>query len=209
MDSSREWLDPGGLMLARRLDQLHSSLEALGDRLRRAVAESVAESLGGWIRDAFLSALDRLAGRSSGREPQPRLLPQRRWEEPRRMAERDDPDERAFWPDSDPSDVQPELDDETAPCDDQPASVAPPSSDHLVFSLAAGLQAAAWWLRRAARRRPLLSVAGVALLVGLAALAAPLLTSSAFRLAASAGQLGALTDAAAFHRSLRPTFGSA
>ena len=52
-------------------------------------------------------------------------------------------------------------------------------------------------------------MAGIALLVGLAVLAAPLLTSSAFRLAASAGQFGALTDAAAFHRSLRPTFGSA
>jgi len=52
-------------------------------------------------------------------------------------------------------------------------------------------------------------VAAAALLVGLAVLAAPLLTSSAFRLAASAGQLGALSDAAAFHRSLRPAFGSA
>src|SRR6516225_7669961 len=88
MHSSREWLDPGGLMLARRLDQLHTSLEALGDRLRLAVAEAVAESLGGWIRDAFLTALDRLAGRPS--DPEPRLLPQRRWDEPRRMTERDD-----------------------------------------------------------------------------------------------------------------------
>jgi hypothetical protein len=30
MDSSREWLDPGGLMLARRLEQLHTTLEAAG-----------------------------------------------------------------------------------------------------------------------------------------------------------------------------------
>ena len=209
MDSSREWLDPGGLMLARRLDQLHSSLEALGDRLRRAVAESVAESLGGWIRDAFLSALDRLAGRSSGREPQPRLLPQRRWEEPRRMAERDDPDERAFWPDADGPGSEQAPYDELERFDEPPPAPAQPSPDRLALSLAAGLQAAAWWLRRAAQRRPLLSVAGVALLVGLAVLAAPLLASSAFRLAASAGQLGALTDAAAFHRSLRPPFGSA
>jgi len=207
MDSSREWLDPGGLMVARRLDQLHTSLEALGDRLRRAVAEAVAESLGGWIRDAFLTTLDRLAGRASG--PEPRRLPQHRWDEARPMAGRDDPAEGAFWPDSDPSDEQPELDDEPEPCDYQPATPAKPSSDHLVLSLAAGLQAAAWWLRRAAQRRPLLSVAGVGVLVGLAVLAAPLLTSSAFRLAASAGQLGALTDAAAFHRSLRPAFGSA
>ena len=207
MHSSRDWLDPGGRMVARRLDQLHNSLDALGDRLRRAVAESVAESLGGWIRDAFLTTLDRLAGRAPG--PEPRRLPQRCWDEARPMAGRDDPAEGAFWPDSDPSDEQPELDDEPEPCDYQPATPAKPSPDHLVLSLAAGLQAAAWWLRRAARRRPLLSVAGVALLVGLAVLAAPLLASSAFRLAASAGQLGALTDAAAFHRSLRPAFGSA
>jgi hypothetical protein len=196
-------------MLARRLDQLHSSLEALGDRLRRTVAEAVAESMAGWIRDAFLSVLDRLGGRSSGCEPQPRLLPQRRWDEPRRMAERDDQDERAFWPDADGLGYEQEPYDELERFDEPPPAAAQPSSDHLVLSLAAGLQAAAWWLRRAARRRPLLSVAGIALLVGLAVLAAPLLTSSAFRLAASAGQLGALTDAAAFHRSLRPPFGSA
>ena len=209
MHSSRDWLDPGGRMLARRLDQLHNSLDALGDRLRRAVAEAVAESLGGWIRDAFLTALDRLAGRSSGCEPQPRLLTQRRWEEPRRMAERDDQDERAFWPDADGPGYEQAPYDEPERFNKLPSAPAQPSPDRLAVSLAAGLQAAAWWLRRAAQRRPLLSVAGVALLVGLAVLAAPLLTSSAFRLAASAGQLGALTDAAAFHRSLRPTFGSA
>ena len=208
MHSSREWLDPGGLMLARRLDQLHSSLEGLGDRLRRAVAESVAESLGGWIRDAFLSALDRLAGRSSGCEPQPRLLTQRRWDEPRRMAERDDPREGAIWPDSFESEYEQEPVDKPEPCDERPSTPAPPSSDRLALSLAAGLQAAAWWLRRVAQRRPLLSVAGVAVLVGLVVVAAPLLTSSAFRLAASAGQLEALTNAAGFNRSLRPALGS-
>jgi hypothetical protein len=137
MDSSREWLDPGGRMLARRLDQLHSSLEALGDRLRRAVAEAVAESMGGWIRDAFLTALDRLAGRPS--DPEPRLLPQRRWDEPRRMTERDDQDERAFWPDADEPGYEQEPYGEPERFDEPPPAAAPPSSDHLVLSLAAGL----------------------------------------------------------------------
>jgi len=209
MHSYREWSYPGGLMLARRLDQLHSSLEALGDRLRRAVAESVAESLGGWIRDAFLSALDRLAGRSSGREPQPRLLPQRRWDEPRRMAERDDQDERAFWPDADGPGSEQAPYDELERFDEPPPAAAPPSYDHLVLALAAGLHAAAWWLRRAARERPLLSMAGGTLLVGLAVLAAPVLTTSAFGLIASAGQLEALTNATGFGRPFRSGFGSA
>jgi hypothetical protein len=56
-------------MLARRFDQLHTSLDALRDRLHRAVAEAVAESLGGWIHDAFLAALDQFAGWASEPEP--------------------------------------------------------------------------------------------------------------------------------------------
>jgi hypothetical protein len=193
-------------MLARGLDQLHTSLEALDNRLRRAVAEAVAESLGGWIRDVFLKAVDGFAGRPAERERQ--LLPHRRWDEPLQMTERDDRDEGAFSPHVLESDEAPERYEEPEPYDQRPSPPAQPSSDRLALSLAAGLQAAAWCLRRSDRRRNLPSVGGVALLVGLAVLAAPLLTTSAFRLAALAGQLEALTDATGFNLSHRPVFDS-
>jgi hypothetical protein len=52
-------------------------------------------------------------------------------------------------------------------------------------------------------------MAGGTLLVGLAVLAAPVLTTSAFGLIASAGQLEALTNATGFGRPFRSGFGSA
>jgi hypothetical protein len=199
MHSSRDWLDAGGRMLARRLDQLHTSLDALGDRVRCAVAEAVAESLGGWIHDAFLAALDQFAGWPS--EPEPRLLP-RRWEEPGQMIEHNDSRKGAIWPDSFESKDEPERSDE------RPTPPAQPPSDRLALSLTAGLQAAAWCLRRSDPRRPLLSIVCIALFVGLAVLAAPLLTV-ALRLTDSASQLEALTEAVGFNRSLRAAFDSA
>jgi hypothetical protein len=195
-------------MLARRLDQLHTTLEALGDRLRRAVADAIAESLGGWIRDAVLTTLERLAGNTSDLEPR-RLPSEHRWDEPRRMIRRDDVREETIWPETfEPADEE-ESYDEPERFDERSPTPAQPSSDRLALSLAAGLHAAAWWMRRAVKERPLLSMAGVAFLVGLAVLAAPVLTTSAFGLITSAGQLEALTNATGFGRSFRSNFGSA
>jgi hypothetical protein len=180
-------------MVARRLDQLHNSLDALGDRLRRAVADAVAESLGGWIRDAFLTTLDRLAGRPS--DPAPWSPPRRRWGEPQERDRLDERDERELWHDEAGWDEEPEPGDEPPP---QPVHPPPGRFD---LSLAAGLQAAAWWVRSAARGRPLLTtlaILAIASLVSLAAFAVPAVTTAAFGLVASAGQLLVLS-----------TFGSA
>jgi hypothetical protein len=220
MQSARDWLDPGGRITARRLDQLHSTLDALGDRLRQAVAEAVAESLGGWIRDAFLTTLEQISGHVSDPNREASLIPQRRWqgpgrwEEPSRRIERDDADEREIWPASYEREYSRDSYDEREPDEtdrfEEPTQApSQATSDRLALSLAAGLQAAAWWLRRAAQRRPLLSLTGIGLLVGLAALMAPVLTTAAFRLATTAGQLDALTDAAGFHRSFPSRFRSA
>src|SRR5438876_12409480 len=77
----RDWPDPGGLTLSRRLDRLRDTLDGLAARLRRGVAEAVAEALGGVIREALYTALGRLAGDAAAHAPEPARS--FRWEVPR------------------------------------------------------------------------------------------------------------------------------
>ena len=188
MNPYRRWGEPGGRMLDRRLDQLCSSLDDLGARLRTTVAQAVGESLGGLVRDAVLSALARLSGRPADSEPAP--PPARRWYEPGGWeggdAERGGP---ALWADDGGRDEEPEPYDEPEP--------APPPR-RLALTASAGLQAAAWWLRSCARRRPVLTSVLAALLVGVVAFAAPALATTFLGLAGSTGPLNWLAG------SLRP-----
>jgi hypothetical protein len=199
-------LDSGGLL--ERLDQLRSSLEVLGGRLRAAVAQALGETLGGVVRDTVLLLLDRLAGSSSSHTPEPTPLAVRGWDEPsgqhnwsdydqgglgrwhgdpyRRPEEPfDQPHESGLWDQPSEPDHKPELQEEPTP-----ARAPPP---RLAWSVSAGLQAAAVWLRNWAGRRPVLIGVVVAFLAGCLAYTAPALVSAAFALAGSLGQLGALT----------------
>jgi hypothetical protein len=189
MNPYRRRGDPGGRMLDRRLDQLCSSLDDLGSRLRAAVAQAVGESLGGLIRDAVLSALARLAGNPADPEPGP--PPSRRWYEPGGWeggdAGRGGP---ALWADDGGRDQEPEVYDEPAP--------ASPPPHRLALTASAGLRAAAWWLRSCARRRPALTSVLAALLVGVVAFAAPALAAAFLGLGSSSGPLSWLAG------SLRP-----
>src|ERR1700722_17996647 len=58
MRSIRDFIDPGGRMLARRLDQLCSTLEGLGARLKGTIANAIGETIGGFVRDTALRVLD-------------------------------------------------------------------------------------------------------------------------------------------------------
>ena len=58
MPSLRDYLDHGGKLLARRLDQLCSTLESLSERLRQTIANAISETLGGITRDVALRVLD-------------------------------------------------------------------------------------------------------------------------------------------------------
>ncbi len=60
MPSIRNYLDPGGRILARRLDQLCMTLEGLGARLRGTIANAIGETIGGFVRDSALRLLDEL-----------------------------------------------------------------------------------------------------------------------------------------------------
>ena len=69
MPSIRDFLDPGGKMLAFRLDQFCSTLECLGAKLRGAIANAIGETIGCIVRDAALHALDEVAQRQTGAGP--------------------------------------------------------------------------------------------------------------------------------------------
>jgi hypothetical protein len=190
-----------------RIDQLRSSLEVLGGRLRTAVAEALGETLGGVVRDTVLLLLDRLAGSSSSPAPEPARLAVRNWAE--RSGQQDwgdyDRDRLERWhgdrrgrpeePFDEPS--EPGLWGQTGELDDEPDAQAEPTPawappPRLAWSVSAGLQAAALWLRNWAGRRPVLIGVAVAFLAGCLAYTAPGLASAAFALAGSLGQLGAL-----------------
>ena len=62
MPSFREFIDPGGRLLARRLDELCSHLEDLSVRLRGTIANAIGETIGGVVRDAALGVINTLTG---------------------------------------------------------------------------------------------------------------------------------------------------
>src|SRR5262249_16200992 len=175
--SYRDWSDPGGLTLSRRLDRLRDTLDTLAARLRRGVAEAVAEALGGVIREVLLTALGRLAGDAPASAPEPvrslRGEVPRGWDgggTPRdgRRAGRaggggDGPGGADDAPALGRDDRLDDEDDEPGPPEEPPTPAAPP---RLAVGAAAGLQAASWWLRRRACGRPLLAALGVGLLAG-------------------------------------------
>ena len=57
MSSLRDYIGPGGKMLARRLDHLCSTLESLSVRLRDTIANAVGETIGAIVRDTALGVL--------------------------------------------------------------------------------------------------------------------------------------------------------
>jgi hypothetical protein len=129
MSSLRDYIGPGGRMLARRLDHLCSTLESLGVRLRDTIADAMGETIGSIIRDTALHVLDNVTHHLPVHAPLPH---------PGARIGREALDDRGYWPDYE-EDV-PERGDENQPVE--------PASERLPAALSAGLQAASWWLKR-------------------------------------------------------------
>jgi len=166
---------PSGRMLARRIDQLRSNLNALGSRLRAAVSDAVGETVGVVVRDAVNHALDQLSGFLPRHDPPP--APSSAWHEE---------DDHDLWPDDGWENDEPE------PCDKAPP--ADRESNRLAFSVSAGLSVAAWWLRRWTGRLELVSTTVFAVGAGCAVYVAPALATAGMRLIGSAGHLGFLRN---------------
>jgi hypothetical protein len=160
--SLREYLDPGGRMLGRRLDQLALVLENLSTSLCGTIAQALGETVGGLVRDTTLRVLDELTGSLPAADPTPL----------RSYSGEDDgmSDERKDWAGIEEPDPYP------AEVEDLPIPAAPP---RLPTALATGLHAAAWWLRRWTGQGCVLSTVAVGLAAtGIAYLGGPLVAAA-------------------------------
>jgi hypothetical protein len=183
MPSIRDFIDPGGKILARRLDQLCSTLETLGTRLRGTIANAIGETIGGLVRDTALRVLDEATQYLPGYEP---VLSPLTMTAPNTLAhEGFNAEEQGYWMDDDETRSEPGLKEPSAP--------TPP--ERLPTALSAGLQAASWWLRRwSGRGRTLTTLAVGVLATGLAFLGGPLVVA-VLGLAGTATQFNSLADA--------------
>jgi hypothetical protein len=149
--------------LACHVSRLSDSLEALGARLREAVAAALGQAVADAVREAVLAALV-----APGDSPGP---DRPRWDAPSAAPAWDRPhqtddcygspwaDQDAAWP----------------PEEEPPVPEARPGRGgaraRLARAVAVGLEASAWWLRRYAGRWCLRAAAAVGLVAALAAYA--------------------------------------
>jgi hypothetical protein len=151
--------------LGRHLGRLNRALSSLGDRVREAVSEAVGASVDGAVREAVRGMLD-------GPASPPPLRPPRRGPPSAQAPLWDRPDEYSGPPERDYG--EPWQDNPYEPShhdweeSDSGEAPQPPRPSRWPAALAAGLQAAAWWLRRAGRPT-LLAAAGAGLLAALTA----------------------------------------
>ena len=137
MSSLNNFFGAGSNQLARRLDQLCSTLEGISARLRSTIATVIGESIGGIVRDVAWHVLSGLTQGLSD-ERYARLPPPRRGPLDPNDYSREEWD---YWDDElDPD--EPEM---------GQAKAATPEPARLRTALSTGLQAASWWLRRYSR----------------------------------------------------------
>ena len=158
--------------LARHLGRLQQNLDAVGEQVREAVANAVGRTVAEAVGEAVYEALSPRAGFAS---PLPHAsysghgaTSRRVWDE--RAWERDSG--RSDWRDAYDHD---DYDDPRYNEDPEPTPSTPdePRAGRRRRAVAAGLQAAVWWLRRHPGRVSLLAALAVGAVAGLAVLAGP------------------------------------
>jgi hypothetical protein len=156
-DSSQSWPVRG--KLARHLGRLQQHLDAVGEQVREAVATAVGRTIAETVGEAVFDVLAPYAGGPSGAES--RYYPAWRrdagsssWRDPYDYDNYDGP---RYEDDAD-SEYRSPLRDE-------------PHARRWQRAMAAGLQAAAWWLRRHPGQVSLVAALAVGAVAGLAVLA--------------------------------------
>ncbi len=166
-DSSRNWPVRG--KLARHLGRLQQHLDAVGEQVREAVATAVGRTVAEAIGEAVFDALAPYAtpsgaeSRYSSRYAERSSRTQQDWDDPtwRRDAG------SSHWRDPyayDSYDDDADSEYRSSPRDE-------PRSQRWHRAMAAGLQAAAWWLRRHPGQVSLMAALTVGTVAGLAVLA--------------------------------------
>lgn len=164
--------------LARYLGQLRHNLDAVGAQMREAVAHAVgrtiAQAVTESVYDAFVihSPCSSALQSSARGSPELSSLPERKWGEP--TSERQT--HTTLW--HDPYSPDDEVEDAPhfsmkAEPDDSPSAEGEPRARRWRQALAAGVQAASWWLRRQRGPASLLAALTVGVVAGLTVLACP------------------------------------
>jgi hypothetical protein len=198
MPSFRAPLRRVGRLLAHHVGRLRVALERLAAEVRAAVARAVGPATREAVREALAVVLDRPPERPSYERLDDRgggWSPLRRptWPTTRPY----DPYQRdPYEPDTDAPDDEPVG--RYADDDDPPAEEPAVAQRRGAWSraVAAGCQAAAWWLRRHPGPLALVAAARIGVTAGMATLAGSPLLAGASTVAASALGLLALADAA-------------
>ncbi len=159
--------------LARHLGRLQQSLDVVGEQARQAVASAVGRTMAEAIGEAVYETLRPRAGPSY---PQPRsswyadrsATGRRDWDEPAWRREADSSSWRDAYGYDDYDD--PRYDDDSEP-EDASAPHDQLRARRWGRAVAAGLHAAAWWLRRHPGQVSLLAALTVGAIAGLAVLA--------------------------------------
>ncbi len=163
------WAASLGERLAPHVHQLRRGLASLGERLRQSIASSVGRAVADVVTEAVDAALATPDDQNGSYRPsRPTSAPVRSrdwWDRPGestwdRPEENYDPYDRAY---RDYDDADQNLDEDQRPHND-------PKPTRLGRALAAGLQAAGWWMQRHRGRLSLLVATGVGVAAGLAAL---------------------------------------
>jgi hypothetical protein len=181
MPSFRSVRAGGSRFLARYLSRLADNLETLTGRLRDGLASAIGTSVGEATREAVRAALD-AASESRPSYPPPREYgrPDSYWREPGETS----------WPEYEPDRWASEDNDDTSR--GVPGSSRDPPPSRWSRTVAAGLQAAAWWLRCGSGRFVVLTAAGVGLVAALAFWLSPPASVVTGMVAAALGLAGLL-----------------
>ena len=153
-------LRPVGRRLTHHVQRLRQSFDGLGQRLRAGVALALGQSVAAAVHEAVQTVLDDAPEYPTAPYPLRAAPPARSLWSDR---------ERPSW-DDDLEEPLPEDDDEAYAPGGQADRETPPPV-RWPAAVAAGLQAAAWWLRRQAGRCSLVVASGIGLLTALGAYA--------------------------------------
>jgi hypothetical protein len=168
MTSFASWLAPARRSLGEHLGRLRRSFDSLASQVREAIARAIGRTVAEAVDSALAPAQDRPDSFPPTRDAYPtsRRSPlwddasESRWDRPQQES---DPYPRAYADDYD--DPDPYAEDPT----EEPANTPQPRR-RFGQALAAGLQAAGWWLNRHPGRVSVLAAVGVGLVAGTAAL---------------------------------------
>ena len=172
-DSWRPWPVRG--KLARHLGRLQQHLDAVGEQVREAIATAVGRTVAEAVGEAVFDALCRVAGPSGtssdsySRYSDRSSRPRRDWDDLERRSEPG----LSSWRDTYAydQDDEPRYDDNDDEPDVSSSFRDEPRSRRWRQAVAAGLQAAAWWLRRHPGQVSLAAALAIGSLAGLAVLA--------------------------------------